>query len=364
MNNKKLIYFSIVFVSAIVILFFMYNNKKFDSNQSKILPTLTTESIKQLSKSNSNQQILYDNNTTLVESKITQVSLEQDVIYNNSWSIWSFYKDLKSNLITNIARWTNIEDLLDNLWDVSVQEKHLKITVYQKDGKTPLEWVNLYLRWNFVWISDENGIVDKTLNIPKYFNYYYFQANKSWYWWWFKKRSDMYYDWYEIYDNIVLHDAAQTVKWNTSKVQFKTKDVEFESNEDCILLDVNWNCYNWEFTVDMKRLRGDQVDEAWIYMEAVLPDWTFTNLISNWMAFLIFYDIDNNKLIYNKDKLSKICYNVRPEDISSRDNRETQLDNVEWYWWFDIQSWYWHFDTEANVTLEWNKWCAETKYIY
>ncbi|MEF2175568.1 MAG: hypothetical protein V3575_03785 [Candidatus Absconditabacteria bacterium] len=364
MHYRKRIYLVVVVVSILIIMFFYYSNK-YNNPSTNIAPrNLTSESIQQLSKSTYNQEILYDNYLSLASSEITQVSYEQDIIYNNSGSLGVFYNDLKSNLLTNITKENKIEDLLSQLGDVSIQEKEFKITVFEKDGKSPIQGVSVYLRGNLLGVSDENGIVSKTLNIPKYFNYYYFQANKKGYGWGFKKRSDMYYSGYEVYDNIVLHDKAETVKSDTSNFKIQTKDVELESSGDCILLDNSGKCYSGEFTVDLKRLRGDQVDDAAMYMEALMPDGTFTNLISNGMAFLVFYDNNNIRLIYNNDKVSKICYNIRSEDIEGRNNRETQLDNVEGYWWFDIKSGYWHFDKEANIELIGNKWCVETKYIY
>jgi len=305
---------------------------------------------------------------SLKDKKVPANYLEKAVVLD-SWEnvLIDFYNKLESSLKDNISRQKKIGDLILNIWDVW---KGRKIKVKVKDiNWKPIEWVKIYLWWYLLGSTDKDGRLILERKVPRYLDYLYFQAIKEWYSPGFKVVNAMYHEGKIINVKFILKKWEEFVVDNSNNINLNSSKVLLSIRWSCVLKDSKNSCYNWQATVVISYVDPKERDLLSIPTKAIWKD-KIVYLMSNWMAFITFYDNDGKLLKINENGLEKvnICYKVGQDAIEKRNKMKRVQDSKEsdWYWWFNWNKWVWEFDKNAIIKVDEGKWlfCFSTKKIY
>ena len=301
---------------------------------------------------------------SLIKKKWLDPQVIDDAIFIWSWYhwIWEFYRKLASRTQYNVVAWKKIEDIIDTTkW----KERKIKVSVVDYDWK-PLEWIKIYLWWWLLWKTDKNGKLVKKIKIPRVYDYMYFQAYNENYLPGHKRLNAMYIDWRLILVSFVLK-KAKVYTVDPSNINIGNNLISVKIKWDCVLKKWDGSCYKWKAKMSIAYVKPEEIDNLNLIRQGKYK-WKIIYLMSNWMAFIEFYDENWNRLLYNENNKWKICYKVWKKAIEQRNalNRTKIFNETDWYWRFDKSNWLRNFGGKDIITVDKNKWlfCYETSHIY
>jgi len=302
-----------------------------------------------------------------IKQKKLDVKVIEESILLGSWyrAVWKIYKKILGRTEDNIISWKKIEDIIDiTKW----KNRKIKVSLIDSDTNKWIEWVKVYLWWWLLWITNKEWKLVKEIKIPEWYEYITLQADKKWYSPIYKTKDILYNNWRLVVFNLKVKKIWKIYDINPKKILVKNDKINIDIEWDCVLKDRTNHCYTWKTKLEVDYIKPAIRDQLSIPSKAIYS-WQIVNLVSNWMAFIKFYDESNNRLFYNKDWARKvnICYKVWKQKIIERENsQKLRKEGTDGYWWFDKNKWVWYLDKNAKITVDKSNWlfCFDTKYVY
>ena len=359
--NKKYLLLLLFSGMVLVVWVLIYNNKKqlnldYNANNNNFNTNLTI---------NKDKLKEYNNYVENFESqgKSSSEMEKKIIVWDSTKGIWNLYSMLSKNLEKNMINNVPVEKVLIS-WEW--KEKKIKVIVKDADTNKPIKDVSVYLWWWFLWKTDEEWKLSKKIKIGKAYSYMYFQADKKLYTPAYKKINDVYNKWRSVFITFRLKKIWETFDINPNNIKVNSNKIFVSLKGKCLLIDKNSECYDNKAQIEIDYIDPKIIDNISIPMKAVI-DWELVNLMTNWMAFIKFYNNKWEKLLFNNKWLEKvdICYKVGAKEIENwKKRKKNQKENSDGYWWFDKSLWVWKFDKNANITIKNWMFCFNTNHIY
>lgn len=367
MNKKVITVLIILFAAWLFIVLWVFKKDKKEDTNSSIKSTLNNVVVSN-NKGNKLKKVRAVTNEVLFlkSKKVSPGYLDNVVIF---WSgdadLVKFYNELESNLYSNLQNDISIDKIEDlKKWKL----RKFKIKVTDLDWH-PISGVKIYLWWYRLWETDKDWRLVVEKKIDRVYDYMYFQAFKEGYMPGSKIKNQLYNDGRLVVVNFKLK------KWNIyniktpNKIMINWKKVKVSIKWNCVLKDKLGECYNSAAKVVITYINPSERSLISNPTKA-LRNGKVVHLVSNWMAFLTFYDRKWDLLKINPDgiKTTEICYKVGKNKIAQRNKMRRTLvwKESDWYWWYDWSLGIWKNDKNAKINVDKDRglFCFSTKHIY